>query len=233
MLRVDRSRFGPAGSGSKEQFVKRPRLLLADDHTLVLEGFRRILEADFDLVGLVEDGRALVKQAEQLKPDVIMLDISMPLLNGFEAARQIKKILPKTKLVFLTMHADTSYVTEALQVGASGYLLKRSPPSEVVEAIRHVLLGRVFITPLVLKDTLASLMELSKRFEAPAHLLTGRQREILQLTAEGHSSKDIAEALHVSVKTIEFHKSNIRRQLGVRTSADLVKYAVRHRIVEP
>lgn len=213
--------------------MKRPRLLLADDHTLVLEGFRRILEADFDLVGMVEDGRALVKQAEQLKPDVILLDISMPLLNGFEAARQIKKILPRAKLVFLTMHADAAYVTEALQVGASGYLLKRSSPSEVFEAVRQVLVGRVYVTPFVLKDTLASLMELSSRFEAPSRLLTPRQREILQLIAEGHSSKAIAETLHVSVKTIEFHKSNIRRQLGVRKPAELVRYAVKHRIVDP
>jgi DNA-binding NarL/FixJ family response regulator len=213
--------------------VKRPTLLLADDHTLVLEGFRRILEADFDLVGMVEDGRALVKQAEQLKPDAILLDISMPLLNGFEAARQIKKILPRAKLIFLTMHADVAYVTEALQAGASGYLLKRSSPSEVVEAVRQVLVGRVYVTPLVLKDTLASLMELSGRFDVPSRLLTPRQREILQLIAEGHSSKAIAETLRVSVKTIEFHKSNIRRQLGVRTPAELVKYAVKHRIVEP
>ncbi len=213
--------------------MSRPKLLLADDHVLVLEGFRRILEEDFELVGMVEDGRALVRAAEKLHPDAILLDIAMPLLNGIEAARQIKKSIPKAKLIFLTMHADPAYVTEALRVGASGYLLKRSPPSEVIQAIRDVIVGRVFVTSLVLSDTFATLLGPSRQSLQRSDILTTRQREVLQLLAEGRSSRRISEILNVSVKTVEFHKSNLRRRLGVKTQAELTRYAVKHHIVEP
>ena len=212
--------------------MRRPRLLLADDHTLVLEGFRKLLESEFELVGAVEDGRALVAAAQKLRPDVILLDISMPLLNGIEAARQLKKLVPDTKLVFLTMHADPAYVTEAFRVGASGYLLKRSAASELVSAIHEVLKGRSYVTPLATKDMLDTFLG---RAPAPGRLsseLTPRQREVLQLVAEGHSAKEIAAILSVSVKTIEFHKARLMRQLSLRGTAELTKYAVQHGIVE-
>jgi len=212
--------------------MRRPRLLLADDHTLVLEGFRKLLESEFELVGAVEDGRALVAAAQKLRPDVILLDISMPLLNGIEAARQLKKLVPDTKLVFLTMHADPAYVTEAFRVGASGYLLKRSAASELVSAIQEVLKGRSYVTPLATKDMLETFLG---RALAPGKLpseLTPRQREVLQLVAEGHSTKEIAAILNLSVKTVEFHKARLMRQLSLRGTAELTKYAVQHGIVE-
>jgi len=212
--------------------MRRPTVLLADDHVLVLEGFRRILEEQFDLVGMVEDGRALVKAAGKLQPDVILLDISMPLLNGIEAARQIKHNQPKAKLIFVTMHGDPAYVTEALRVGASGYLLKRSPPAEMIQAIRDALLGRVFVTSLVLSDTLAGLLAASKRSKKSSDVLTMRQREVLQLIAEGHSNKAIAEILSVSGKTVEFHKAKLKKRLGLRTQAELTRFALKHHIVE-
>src|SRR5579884_2200619 len=140
--------------------MSKPRLLLADDHTMVLEGFRRLLEQDFELVGAVEDGQALVKVAPQVQPDLILLDISMPHLNGIEAARQIRKLLPSVKLIFLTMHTDPTYVTEAFKAGASGYLLKRSATSELRCAIQEVLEGRCYVTPLITKDLMHSIMEI-------------------------------------------------------------------------
>ena len=208
--------------------MTRPRLLLADDHTLVLEGFRKLLESDFDLVGTVEDGRALLAAAPRLRPDVILLDISMPLLNGIDAARQLRKTLPSAKIIFLTMHADPGYVTEAFRVGARGYLLKRSAASELVRAIHEVLNGRYYVTPLVTKGVLAPLLRPERKRRAASSPLTSRQREVLQLVAEGRSIKEIASILHVSVKTVEFHKSRIARELGVRTTAELTRYALEH-----
>jgi DNA-binding NarL/FixJ family response regulator len=211
--------------------MKRARLLLADDHTLVLEGFRRLLEPEFELAGAVEDGRALVAAAQKLKPDVVLLDISMPLLNGIDAARQLKKIMPELKLIFLTMHADPAYVTEAFRVGASGYLLKRSAASELVNAIREVLRGRCYVTPLVTKDMLGSVLGPSPERGTFSTDLTPRQREVLQLVAEGHSTKEVATVLDISVKTVEFHKSRLMQRLGIRTTAELTKFAIQHGIV--
>jgi len=211
--------------------MKRARLLLADDHTLVVEGFRRLLEPEFELAGAVEDGRALVAAAQKLKPDVVLLDISMPLLNGIDAARQLKKIMPELKLIFLTMHADPAYVTEAFRVGASGYLLKRSAASELVNAIREVLRGRCYVTPLVTKDMLGSVLGPSPERGTFSTDLTPRQREVLQLVAEGHSTKETATVLNISVKTVEFHKSRLTQRLGIRTTAELTKFAIQHGIV--
>ena len=211
--------------------MKRARLLLADDHTLVLEGFRRLLEPEFELAGAVEDGRALVAAAQKLKPDVVLLDISMPLLNGIDAARQLKKIMPEIKLIFLTMHADPAYVTEAFRVGASGYLLKRSAASELVNAIHEVLRGRCYVTPLVTKDMLGSVLGPAPERGTFSTDLTPRQREVLQLVAEGHSTKEVATVLNISVKTVEFHKSRLTQRLGIRSTAELTKFAIQHGIV--
>jgi DNA-binding NarL/FixJ family response regulator len=192
---------------------------------------KRLLESDFELVGAVEDGRALVETAVRLTPDVILLDISMPKLNGIEATRQLRGLLPQCKLIMVTMHADATYVRETLRAGAAGYVLKRAAASELVRAIREVMNGRVYVTPAI-----AQALELppggtyhEKRASAE---LTGRQREILQLVAEGRSNKEVAGILHVSIKTVEFHKACIMRKLGVRTTAELTKYAVKHGVVE-
>jgi DNA-binding NarL/FixJ family response regulator len=211
--------------------MKRPRLLLADDHTLVLEGLRKLLEPEFGPVETVEDGRALLRKAQQLKPDVVLLDISMPLLNGIDAARQLRKVLPETKIIFLTMHADPAYVTEAFRAGASGYLLKRSAASELLNAVREVLKGRSYVTPLVARDMLRSVLEAPARRANSPKDLSERQREILQLVAEGHPSKEIAGLLNISVKTIEYHKARLMERLGLRTTAELTKYAIQHGLV--
>ena len=211
--------------------MTRPRVLLADDHTLLVDGLRSLLEPQCELVGTVEDGRALVEAAQKLHPDVILLDISMPLLNGLEAAHQLKELVPDSKLIFLTMHADRSYVREAFRAGASGYLLKRSAVSELEHAISVVLRGRRYITPLLSTVGLESMF--SDSLAGPtAQLgdLTPRQREVLQLVAEGHTAKEIAITLAISVKTVDFHKARMMERLGLRTTSDLIKYAIRHGI---
>ena len=211
--------------------MKRPRILLGDDHAIILDGLRRILEPHFEVVGAAEDGRALVAAAEKLRPDIIVVDISMPLLNGIEAARQIRKAHPQTKLIFLTMHPDATYATEAFRAGASGYVLKNSAASELVTAIQEALKGRTYLTPLVAKDAIASWVQAPSQPEMPSAALTSRQREILQLVAEGRSAKDIASILNISPRTVEFHKYRIMEVLGLRSTAELTQYAIKHGIV--
>ena len=212
--------------------MPKPRVLLADDHRLVLEGFRRILEGQYELVGTVEDGRALLDSAKKLQPDIAILDVSMPLLNGIDAAVQLKKICPDTKIIIVTMHADPDYVRSALEAGASAYVLKRSAVDELEQAIQAVLAGRSYITPLVTKEMIDVL--LSKTPETPngTRTLTTRQREVLQLLAEGRTAKEIANLLSISSRTVEFHKSQILTQLNLQTTADLIKYALTHGIVQ-
>jgi DNA-binding NarL/FixJ family response regulator len=204
----------------------RPRLLLADDHTLVLEGFRRLLEPEFDVVGTVEDGQALLAAAETLQPDLVLVDVSMPGLNGIEVVRRLKKTAPRIKTIVVTMHTDPAYVTEAFRAGASGYLLKRSATDELVKAIHDVLQGRSYLTPLITKETLRSLIQRLGRRATGASVLTPRQRQVLKLVAEGCSAKEIATRLNVSVKTVEFHKARIMEQLDLHTTAELTKYAI-------
>lgn len=206
----------------------RPRVLLADDHMLVIDGLRRILEPECEVVGAVEDGRSLLKAAEQLKPDIVLLDISMPLLNGVEAARRLRKTVPAAKLIFVTMHADATYVTGAFRAGASGYVLKRCASMELVSAIREVLKGRTYITPLIRKD-FSGTAPGSPVGEVSGEL-TERQREVVQLVAEGHAVKEIAAILKISRKTVAFHKSNVMRRLGLHSTAELTKYALEHGI---
>jgi DNA-binding NarL/FixJ family response regulator len=212
--------------------VSRPRVLLADDHSLVLEGIRKLLDTKVDLIGTVGDGRALVKAVEETKVDVVLLDISMPLLNGIEAARQIKKLSPPTKLIFLTMHSDRDYVIETLRIGASGYLLKWSAEAELVTAINTVMEGGVYLTP-----ALPDITEiLSFRSSAPRKnpgSLSVREREVLQLVVEGRSAKEIGDVLHLSAKTVEFHKYNMMKKVGVHTTIELAKYAVERQLFGP
>jgi DNA-binding NarL/FixJ family response regulator len=209
----------------------RARLLLADDHTLLLEGIRLMLEPEFDLVGTVEDGQALLAAAKTLKPDVILLDISMPVLNGIDAARRLRKLLPSAKLIFLTMHADQDYVAEAFRAGAMGYLLKRAAASELLAAIRAVLKGNHYVSPLVTRDALKLLISSSKPKGKLSDSLTQRQREVLQLVAEGRSRKEIAVLLDISVKTVEFHKAMLMSKLNLRTTADFTRFAIAHGIL--
>jgi DNA-binding NarL/FixJ family response regulator len=210
----------------------KPRLLLADDHTLLLEGIRLILEPEFDLVGSVEDGQALLAAAKTLKPDLILLDISMPRLNGIDAARRLRKLLPSTKLIFVTMHASTDYVTEAFRAGAMGYVLKRAAASELLAAIRAVLKGNHYVSPLVTRNALDFLISRSEPGDKVANFLTPRRREVLQLLAEGKSRKEIAAILNISVKTVEFHKGKLMSGLNLRTAADFTRYAIEHGIIQ-
>ena len=209
--------------------MTRPRVLLADDHALLLGAFEKLLAGDFDIVGQVSDGRALVAAAETLNPDVIVLDISMPLLNGLEAARQIKQKLKHVKLVFLTMNEDADLAAEAFRSGASAYVLKRSAASELTTAIQEVMQGRSYITPLITEGVMGSLLNVHE--QKPRQELTPRQVEVLQLLAEGRSMKQVASVLNLTPRTVAFHKYRIMEQLGVKSTAELVQYAVKHHIV--
>lgn len=209
------------------------RILLADDHTLFLDGMRKLLENDFEIVGTAANGRELIDAAEALHPDVILLDISMPLLNGIDAARQLRQRGTKAKLLFVTMHSGADYVKEAFRAGASGYVLKHSAGPEVVGAIHEVMRGNFYLTPLVSKDTLTTLIDPKQPASARASgELTMRQREVLQLVAEGHSAKSIADVLSISPKTVEFHKASMMRQLGLHSTAELIRYALSHGLTE-
>ena len=211
--------------------MSRPRVLLADDHTLVLDGFRKLLEDQCEVVGAAEDGRTLLRMAQELQPDIVTLDISMPQLNGVDAARKLKKILPLTKLIFVTMHADPAYVNEAFKAGASGYLLKRSAGSELLQAIQSVMDGQCYVTPLVAKGLVKSVITGDRPAVSEDEPLTARQREVLQLVAEGMTVKEIASTLNISPKTVEFHKSHIMTQLDLHTTAELTKYALVHGLI--
>ena len=210
--------------------MPRPRVLLADDHTLLLGAFEKLLAADYDIVGQAADGRALVAAAETLKPDVIVMDISMPVLNGLEAGRQIKQKLPAVKLVFLTMNEDTDLAAEAFRIGASAYLLKRSAVSELATALREVLRGRSYVTPLITENLMTALLHRGGE-PRPGLELTPRQREVLQLLAEGRSMKEVARVLDLTPRTVAFHKYRMMEQLKVKTTAELIQYAVKHHIV--
>ena len=204
-----------------------PRLLLADDHRIVVEGLRSILTPEFELVGIVEDGRELVEAATRLAPDVIVADISMPHLNGLDAVAQLKGLGCQAKVVFLTMHKDATYAAKALEMGASGFVLKHSASTELLEAIRAALLGKIYVT----SEIAAGLQKLTKTRTMSAPSLTSRQREVLQLFAEGHSARKVAAMLHISPRTAENHKARIMSQLNLDTTVDLVQYALRHGII--
>ena len=206
-----------------------PRVLLADDHALILGAFEKLLAPHCEIVGTVTDGRALIEAVQKLKPDVVVVDIAMPLLNGLDAARHIKKERPSTKIVFVTMNEDSDLAAEAFRAGASGYLLKRSAVSELLLAIREVVAGRSYATPLVTQGLVGSLMS-GGRHEANREL-TPRQREVLQLLAEGHSMKQVAAHLNVTPRTVAFHKYRMMEQLNIKSSAELIQYAIKHHLV--
>jgi len=204
--------------------TRRPRILLADDHPLFLEGVRRFLENKYDVVGTVADGPALITAAQHLQPDIIVVDISMPGMNGLAAANVIRKTIPSARFIVLSVHLDQVYVSEAFRIGAKGYVSKRAAAAELLTAIDQVLEGRTYVTPLVGPATLAS--------KDPKRL-TLRQLEILRLVAEGYQNKEIAQLLKISVKTVEFHKTRIMSELGIHTPAGLTRYAIDHGIAAP
>ena len=210
--------------------MSRPRVLLADDHRVVAEGLKRLLAEDFELVGMVEDGRALITAAKKLQPDVVVADISMPHLNGIDAMPQLKKDNARVKVVFLTMHQDPAYARRALEAGAAGFVVKHSAPAELVMAINAALKGQTFITPALAGDVLRQAQHGSRATEDPDQL-TPRQREILQLLAEGRSAKEIAAALAISPRTVEFHKYQLMEAHGLHSTAELVHFAIKRGIV--
>jgi len=208
--------------------MSKPRVLLADDHALVLEGFKKLLEEHCQVVGTVEDGRSLLDAAKRLRPDIVVMDISMPQLNGLDAARRLRKIVPQTRLIFVTVHADPDYVNQAFKAGASAYLLKRSAGSELSQAIDAVKKGNYYVTSLIAKDLVQSAISETEPDSGSQDRLPARQREILQLVAEGLTLKEIASTLGLSPKTVEYHKAKLMEQLGLHTTAELTKYALAH-----
>jgi DNA-binding NarL/FixJ family response regulator len=210
----------------------RPRVLLADDHLLVAEALKSLLTPEFDLVGVVEDGRALVEAARRLKPDVIVADVTMPRLNGIDALIQLRQGGDRVSVVFLTMHRNVTFARRALEAGASGFVLKHSASIELIAAVRAALEGRIYLTPQIAGEVLEAMKQGPERAGDPVASLTPRQREVLQLLAEGRSGKEIASSLGISARTVEFHKYQIMETLGLHTSAELVHFAIKHGLVE-
>jgi DNA-binding NarL/FixJ family response regulator len=210
--------------------MKRTRIILADDHTLLTDVIKKLLEPEFEVVGMFADGQALIEGAPGLTPDVIVLDIGMPVMNGLNAGQRLKQLLPKVKLVYLTMNQDYDVAAEAFRWGASGYLLKTSAASELVHAIREVLRGRYYVTPLIKIDAVGSVIQNLKHRE-PSHELTLRQKEVLQLLAEGRSMKEIAYMLNITPRTVAFHKYAMMEQLQVKSNAELIQYAIKSSII--
>jgi DNA-binding NarL/FixJ family response regulator len=210
--------------------MKLPRVILADDHKILLEAFRKLLETHYEVVATVSDGRALLTAAATLKPDVILLDIGMPLLNGLEAARQLKSKLPAVRLIFLTMQEDPELAVEAMRAGASGYLLKTSASSELLHAMQEALKGKTYVTPRISQGMEQSFIR-GPRGRQKAKSLTPRQCEVVQLLAEGKSMKEIADVLHVTPRTVAFHKYKTMEELALKSTAELIQFAVKNHIV--
>ncbi len=213
------------------KMTKRPRVLLADDHAMLLDAFANLLEPECDVVGTVCDGRALLAAAEQLKPDIIILDIGMPLLNGLDAARLLKKAMPDVKLIFLTMNEDPALATEAFRAGACGYLLKTSGASELMKAIEAAMKGRSYVTSLMTQDLVETFISGLQETET-AVKMTPRQREVLQLLAEGHTMKEAARILDVTPRTVAFHKYRIMKQFRIKSNPELIQFAIQQGIIQ-
>jgi len=210
--------------------MTRTRILLADDHTMISAGFQKLLEPHYEVVGSVADGRALLKAAAELNPDVVLLDVGMPLLNGLDAARALKKTMPHVKLIFLTMNPDSDIAAEAFRAGASAYLLKNSQASELLQAVHDVVRGVSYVTPQISRAMEERFIRDPLSANRPREL-TGRQREILQMLAEGRSMKEIAYVLQITHRTVRFHKARIMEELGITTNSELVKYALKQGII--
>jgi DNA-binding NarL/FixJ family response regulator len=211
---------------------RRPRVLLADDHLLVAEALTSLLSPEFDLVGVVEDGRQLIEAAARLRPDVIVADIGMPHLNGIDALIRLREEGDQVPVVFLTMHKDATYARRAIEAGASGYVLKHSASVELVAALRAAIAGKTYLTPQLAGEVLEAMKQGPAQGSDPAAALTLRQREVLQLLAEGRSAKEIATSLSISTRTVEYHKYQMMESLGLHTNAELVHFAIKNGLVE-
>lgn len=211
--------------------TNRSRVLIADDHTLVAELCKKLLESEFDVVDTVRDGHALVRAAAQLKPDVVVVDVAMPVLNGLDAGQQVMQESRTVKLLYLTMNPDPEVAAEAFRRGASGYLLKTCAASEMVAAVRAVLQGRTYLSSTLSRDDVTYLRRQAKKLVEQEDKLTERQREVLQLLAEGKVMKEIGAILNMTTRTVAFHKYRIMEALGAKSNADLVRYAVRNHMV--
>jgi DNA-binding NarL/FixJ family response regulator len=211
--------------------MSKPKIIIADDHVLIAEACKKLLEPEYDIVRIVSDGRTLVQAAAELKPNVVLIDIGMPILNGLDAGQQIKEAMPSVKVVYLTMNTDVDLAAEALRRRASGYVLKTGAASELLLALRAVLRGGTYLSPAFSKDTVAFLARQKKEAVAEGERLTDRQRQVLQLLAEGKSMKEVAAILNVATRTIAFHKYRMMEVLRMRSNAELVQYAMRHHIV--
>ena len=212
--------------------ARRPRVLLADDHLLVAEALKSLLTAEFDLVGVVEDGRALIEAAGRLRPDVIVADVTMPHLNGIDALVQLRQGGDRVPVVFLTMHKDANFARRALDAGASGFVLKHSASAELVSAIRAALQGKTYLTPQVAAEVLEAMKQGPGEAGDPIASITPRQREVLQLLAEGHAAKEIAARLSISTRTVEFHKYQMMETLGLHSNSELIHFAIKHGLIE-
>jgi DNA-binding NarL/FixJ family response regulator len=209
-----------------------PRIMLADDHTMLVEAFRKLLESQCDVVGTASDGRALLETAPQLKPDVIIVDIAMPLMNGLDAGLRLKKLIPAVKIIFLTMNEDPDLAMEAMRCGASGYLLKSSAGSELIRAIQMALKGKTYVTPQIASGMQKAFIN-NPQPKTRSKTLTPRQREVVQLLAEGKSMKEVACVLNVTPRTIAFHKYRVMEELNLKTTAELIQFAIKSRILVP
>jgi len=206
------------------------KVLLADDHAAVAEGIAALLKDVFQIVGIVHDGRALLEAADRLQPDVIITDITMPLLNGVSAIHQLTSSRPRSKIIVLTMHADRELAVEAFRAGAAGYLLKTASGEEIIAAVREVMQGHAYVCSLLTKDLISFLIE-TRSNTAAGPALTPRQREVLQLIAEGQTMKEVAARLNISPRTAESHKYDMMQQLGVQTTAELIQHAIRLKLI--
>jgi DNA-binding NarL/FixJ family response regulator len=215
-----------------EGIMPLPRVMLADDHTLLMEAFRKVLEPHFEIVGTVADGRALLEMAPRLNPDAIVVDIGMPLMNGLEAGLRVKELIPRVKLIFLTMNSDPDLAVEAIRSGASGYLLKTSASSELIHTIQMALKGRSHVTREIARGMEKAFIN-DPRKKARKKDLTPRQRDVVQLLAEGKSMKEVASILNLTARTVAFHKYRVMGQLNIRTTAELIQFAIKTRIVVP
>lgn len=211
----------------------KPRVLLADDHKIVLDGLRSLLADQFELVGTAENGMELVDRARSLQPEVVVADISMPLLNGIDAVRQLREAGVTAKVVFLTMHPDVTFLSRALEAGASGYVLKHAASDELVAAIQEALRGGTYVSPELRHSSVTELLDETRRHIKPGIELTARQRQVLQLLAEGKSAKEIGALLEISARTVETHKYKMMDDLGVKTTAQLIQHAVRLGLITP
>jgi DNA-binding NarL/FixJ family response regulator len=210
--------------------MRRITILLADDHTMISAALRKLLEPEYEVIGRVEDGRALIKVAVDLKPDLVLVDVGMPLLNGLDAGRELKKLMPRVKLIFLTMNPDPELASEALRIGALGYLLKSSQGEELLLAVHNAVRGMSYVTPQISHAMEEIFIRDPKALNRPKHL-SDRQREVLQMLAEGRSMKEIAFVLQIAHRTVRFHKSRIMEELGIATNSELVQYAIKHAII--